>query len=285
LARAGIIPLNDRRTAARKQSEMENMFMKRNIGFAITLLMLAIGFSARLPAQQSSPQKTDLIDPVAMDALNQMGAYLRSLKDFQVTAAITSEDVLSDGEKLTFAHTANILAAMPNKLRIDVQGDQKSRLVLYDGKTFTLFARRAGYYATADAPPTIGELADIASDKYGVEIPLLDLFLWGGPRASTNEITEASDFGPGDVGGITCEHYAFRQPGLDWQVWVQLGDHPLPKKLVLTTTTDDARPQHISVLTWNLAPSYNDEAFVFAPPPDAQKIVFAEEKAAAGGSN
>jgi hypothetical protein len=264
---------------------MENKFMKRNIGSAITLLMLATGFSAPSPAQQSSPQKTDLIDPVAMDALNQMGAYLRSLKDFQVTAAVTSEDVLSDGEKLTFAQTTNILAAMPNKLRVDVQGDQKSRLVLYDGKTFTLFARRAGYYATADAPPTIGELIDIASDKYGIEIPLLDLFLWGGPRAATNEITEASDFGPGDVGGITCEHYAFRQPGLDWQVWVQLGDHPLPKKLVLTTTTDDARPQHISVLTWNLAPSYNDEAFVFTPPADAQKIVFAEEKAAAGGSN
>ena len=259
--------------------------MKRNVGFAITLLIAATGFSGSSHAQQTSPQKTELIDPVAVDALNQMGTYLRSLKDFQVTAALTSEDVLSDGEKLTYAHTTNILAAMPNKLRIDTQGDQKSRLVLYDGKTFTLFARRAGYYATADAPPTIGELIDVASDKYGIDIPLLDLFLWGGPRASTGEITEASDFGPSDVSGITCEHYAFRQPGLDWQVWVQLGEHPLPKKLVLTTTTDDARPQHISVLTWNLAPSYNDVAFVFDPPADAHKIVFAKEEPAAAGSN
>ena len=260
--------------------------MKRNIGYTIAVLMLAIGLSAPLPAQQSSPQKSDLIDSSAMDALNQMGAYLRSLKDFQVRAAVTSEEVLTDGEKLTFAHTTEILAVSPNKLRIDIQGDQKSRLFLYDGKTFTLFARRAGYYATVDAPPTIGELIDVASDKYGIELPLLDLFLWGGPRASSNEITEATDFGPGDVGGITCEHYAFRQPGLDWQVWVQLGDHPLPKKLILTTTTDDARPQHVSVLTWNLAPSYNDAAFVFDPPTDAHKIVFAEEKgAAAAGSN
>jgi len=260
--------------------------MKRNVGYAIALLMLATGLTAPLPAQQPSPQKTDLIDPVAMDALNQMGTYLRSLKDFQVTAAVTSEDVLADGEKLTYAHTTSILAVLPNRLRVEVQGDQKSRLFLYDGKTFTLFARRAGYYATVDAPPTIGELIDVASDKYGIEIPLLDLFLWGGPRASTNEITEASDFGPGDVGGITCEHYAFRQPGLDWQVWIQLGDHPLPKKLVLTTLTDEARPQHVSLLTWNLAPSYNDAAFVFDPPTDAHKIPFAEEKAAAAaGSN
>ncbi len=259
--------------------------MKRTFGYAIAMLTLATGLSLPLPAQQPSPQKSDLIDPVAMEALNNMGTYLRSLKDFQVQAAITSEDVLSDGEKLQFAHTTNILAQLPNKLRVAVDGDQKSRLFLYDGKTFTLFARRAGYYATVDAPPTIGELIDVVSDKYGIDIPLLDLFLWGGPRASTNEITEASDFGPGDVGGVTCEHYAYRQPGLDWQVWIQLGDHPLPKKLVLTTLTDDARPQHTSVLTWNLAPSYNDAAFVFDPPTDAHKIVFAEESAASAGQN
>ncbi len=264
---------------------MEKQLTKRNIGYAIALLALASGLSGSMHAQQASPQKSDLIEPAALDALNNMGAYLRSLKDFQVNAAVTSEDVLSDGEKLTFAHTTSILAVKPNKLRIEIQGDQKSRLFLYDGKTFTLFARRAGYYATTDAPPTIGELIDVVSEKYGIELPLLDLFLWGGPRASTSEITEATDFGPGDVGGITCEHYAFRQPGLDWQVWIQLGDHPLPKKLVLTTLTDDARPQHISVLTWNLAPSYNDAAFVFDPPADAHKIVFAEEKTAAAGSN
>jgi hypothetical protein len=264
---------------------MENKFMKRKIGYAIALLTLATGLSVPLPAQQPSPEKSDLIDSSAMDALNQMGAYLRSLKDFQVKANVTSEDVLEDGEKLMFAHTTDMLAVRPNKLRIDIQGDQKARLVLYDGKTFTLFAPRTGYYASADAPPTIPQLVEIARDKYGMELPLVDLFLWGGPQASTNKITEATDFGPGDVEGTTCEHYAFRQPGLDWQVWIQLGDHPLPRKLVLTTTTDDARPQHVSVLTWNLAPSYNDAAFVFDPPTDAHKIVFAEQKAAATGSN
>ena len=210
-----------------------------------------------------------------MEALNKMGAYLRSLKDFQVQAEITSEDVLTDGEKLQFSHTTNILAVMPNRIRAEVNGDHKSRLFLYDGKSFTLYARLAGYYATVDAPPSIGELIDVVNEKYNIDIPLLDLFLWGGPRATTNEITQASDFGPGDVEGVTCEHYAFRQPGLDWQVWIQLGDHPLPRKLVLSTTTDEARPEHTSVFAWNLAPSYNDAAFVFDPPSDAHKIVFA----------
>ncbi len=252
--------------------------MKRAPLFAIVLLTFATSLSVPSPAQDASQQKLDLIDPGAMKALNDMGTYLRSLKDFQVEAKITSEDVLTDGEKLQFAHTTNVLAAMPNRLRIDVDGDQKSRVFLFNGKLFTLFARRAGYYATVNAPPTIGQLIDDARDKYGIELPLVDLFLWGGPRATTNEITAATDVGPGDVEGITCEHYSFRQPGVDWQVWIQLGDHPLPKKLVITTTTDEARPQHSSVFTWNLAPSYDDATFVFDPPVDAHKIVFAEQK-------
>jgi hypothetical protein len=51
-----------------------------------------------------------------------------------------------------------------------------------------------------------------------------------------------------------------------------LGDFPLPKKFVIRTLTDDARPQHTSTLTWNLAPSYNEAAFAFDPPPGAERI-------------
>lgn len=76
--------------------------------------------------------------------------------------------------------------------------------------------------------------------------------------------------------GTTCEQYAFRQEGLDWQIWIQQGDYPLPRKLILTTLEEDARPRHSQVLTWNLAPSFNDAAFTFEPPKGAQKITIAE---------
>jgi hypothetical protein len=267
-----------RRPGAPAQIVRENNSMKRNTGHAIASLMLAMGFSAFLPAQHADRAlKSDLIEPEAKQALNKMGTYLRSLKDFEVRADITTEDVLTDGEKLQYAQTATLLARLPDKLRGEVDGEQKSRVFLYDGKSFTLFARRLGYYATVPAPSTVGQLIDVVNEKYKIEMPVVDLFLWGSPRAIADEITAASDIGPGEIEGVTCEHYAFRQPGMDWQVWIQLGDHPLPRKLVLTTTTDEARPQHTSVLTWNLAPSYNAESFVFHPPADAHKIVFAED--------
>ena len=238
-------------------------------------LILVIAASV-LAFAETAGDATSAVDPQALAALNRMGTYLRSLKVFQVRAATTTEDVLDDGQKLLYSGVTDLLAQAPDRLRAEVTSDRQHRLFLYDGKTFTLFAQRAGYYATVPAPATTAELADRLEEKYGLEVPLVDLFRWGGPRSNVADIKAAMDVGPSEVEGTSCEHYAFRQTGLDWQVWIQLGDYPLPRKLVLTTLTDDARPTHTSTYTWNLAPSFNETAFVFVPPDDARKIVFAE---------
>jgi hypothetical protein len=202
-----------------------------------------------------------------------MGAYLRSLKDFQVRAEITNEIVLTDGQKVQVAKTANLLARLPDRLMVDIDGDDGAKIYFYNGKEFSIFAKDLGYYASVPAAPTLKEVANNLEDKYGVEIPLADLFLWGDNDAAN--LKSAIDIGASGVDGITCEHYAYRQDGLDWQVWIEKGSHPLPLKLVLTTTTDEARPQHQSSLKWNLAPSYDESAFTFDPPEGAHKIVFA----------
>lgn len=225
----------------------------------------------------ATPAASADIDPDAIGTLTRMGAYLRSLTAFQVRASTSHENVLESGQKVQFDRTVDILAQRhPDRLREDVTSDKQHRLLLYNGKLFTMWADRSNYYTTVPAPPTIGELVDTLENKFGIETVLGDLFLWGTPRSQTSTITSALDIGPSTVDGTTCEQYAFRQPGLDWQLWVQQGNYPLPRKLVITTLTDDARPQYEATLTWNLAPSYNDAAFTFDPPPDAHKITLAQ---------
>jgi hypothetical protein len=219
-------------------------------------------------AQQSAP-----IEPEAMAALTNMGGYLRSLKSFQVEAVTSTEDVLEDGQKVQFAGVTKVLARMPDRLFVTVDSDRHNREFFYDGKSFTLLAKRANVYATVAAPPTIGALADALEDQYGIALPLEDLFRWGGPQSKDDAITSAMFIGPSAIGGVTCGHYAFRQDGLDWQVWIQLGDYPLPRKLVLTTMTDEARPEYIAAFNWNLAPSFDDTAFTFVPPEGVGRVV------------
>jgi hypothetical protein len=210
----------------------------------------------------------------AIKALDRMSSYLRTLKAFQVRSEISRDEVLDNDQNVSFAGVVDMLVERPNRLRAEVTSDLQNRMFFYDGKSFSLWARRVNYYATVPAPSTLRALIDVLDEKYHIEMPLADLFYWG-ERHGANDLETALDIGPSQVGGVTCQHYAFRQNGADWQVWIQQGDFPLPRKLAITTTTDPARPQYSSVLTWNLAPSFNDAAFTFVPPNGAQRIAFA----------
>ncbi len=258
--------------------------MKR-IGHVGAVLAVAL-FAAALPAHAQAPAAAPVtaLEPAALAALSSMGAYLRTLKAFQVEAAVTDEDVLDDGQKVQYGGTSTILARMPNGLRAEVSNDRHERLFLYDGKRFTLFGKRLNFFATVPAPPTIGQLADTLDAEYGLSVALADLFRWGPPGWTTEGITAATVIGPSVVGGTTCAQYAFRTDEIDWQIWIQKGDFPLPRRLVITDRTDEARPQHTAVYTWNLAPSFNDAAFTFAAPAGAGQVVLAKLKAAAAAA-
>jgi hypothetical protein len=249
---------------------------------AIVAALLAIGLSTASasgrarpanPPQAATRSAAADVNPDALKELQRMGGYLRTLKTFQVIAAMSNEDVLDNGLKIQYGGTTTFLAALPGKLRVEVVDDRHERLFLYDGRRFTLFAKRANLYATIDAPPTLDQLLNLAYDKYGFTFPLEDLFHWGAPEWQPTGITDAVDVGAAVIEGVTCEQYAFRQADIDWQLWIQRGNFPLPRKIVITSKTDEARPQHTAVYAWDLAPSFNDAAFEFEPPDGAGKVV------------
>lgn len=58
---------------------------------------------------KNNAQENSNIDPDAMEALNKMGVYLRSLKAFQVDSEVTNDEVLDDGEIITDTRTNTVL--------------------------------------------------------------------------------------------------------------------------------------------------------------------------------
>ena len=86
------------------------------------------------------------------------------------------------------------------------------------------------------------------------------------------ELESAMNAGQDFVDGDLCDHFAFRQRRIDWQVWIASGGKPLPRKIVVTYRGDDARPQSISLIDWNLKPAFKDSEFKFVPPKGATKI-------------
>lgn len=243
----------------------------RALAAAAALLPLA-GLGATAWAQ---PAPAPVVNPGAIEALKNMGAYLRSLRSFTVTAESTTDEALDSGQKIQFSSTVTVHARLPDRLRMDLTSDRKQRELYYDGKTVTQYAPRLKYYASVPAPATVRETLSVAAAKHDLSVPLADLFFWGTDQAGIEDIKSAIYIGPSKVGGIECDHFAFRQEGTDWQVWIRSGKSPLPCKLVVTTMDLPSQPQHTTTLRWDLKTPVDGRVFTFVPPKGAQKIEFA----------
>ena len=238
---------------------------------ALQSLMLAAALCAGPAAAAPS------VDPDALAALNRMGAELRTHNTIALRADVVNEDVLDDGQKLQYTGTVDIQAQRPNRFKISLVSDIKNRQVFYNGKTVTVFSPRLGVYASFDAPDTIAKTLAKANDQYGIELPLSDLFAWGTDPTLPARLQEGFQVNTGEhVAGQVCDHYAFRQKQVDWQIWIAQSGPPLPCKLVITDKSDPAMPQYAAVLHWSFPGSIADTVFAFAAPANTHKIVIAK---------
>jgi hypothetical protein len=252
---------------------MHNVFSTREIIMVPKILVFSVlAMAVAAPSSYAQTAPASGVDPASIQALKDMGAFLLTLKRFEVSTELTGERVLADGQKLQHTATADMNVERPNKIRVLMHSARSERQLVYDGKTVTLYTPAQKYYSTVEFTDTIGKLIDRLEERYRVEIPLEDLFLWGTPAAPVDKIESAMNAGQDIVGGDVCDHYAFRQGKLDWQIWITTGSKPLPRKVVITSRTDEARPQSVHLIDWNLKPTFKDTVFKFAPPKGATKI-------------
>ena len=242
--------------------------MSRLIPLSLLLAPLAL-YPAPAAAQ-------DAREPAALAALDRMGAALRAQQGLNVHSEVTAEDVLTSGQKLQYGGTVDIVARRPDRIRMTQKMGTSERVLYFDGKNLTVASPGLGYYATAQSPGTIKDMLTIAEDRYGLEVPLADLFAWGTDPAMAAKLTSAMSAGEETIGGQMCEHYAMRQQGLDWQVWIRKGDNALPCKLVLTKTSDPSMPQFSAVYSWSDQPPPEGDAYSYVPPPGARLIGLGE---------
>jgi hypothetical protein len=215
------------------------------------------------------------LDPDAVAALDRMGAYLRTLKTFEVRSDNTTEEVLNNGQKLQFANHVRYVASLPTGLYAELTNDRRDVKLYFNGKTLTVYTPATGFYAEAPAAGTVGQMLTVAASKYGIEFPLQDLFRWGDATSTAPRPSEGFKVGATKIGDIAVDHYAFRQPGVDFQIWIDQGDKPLPRKMVITSREDPAQPQYVAYFTWNLTPAADAATFSFVPDAKAVKIPFA----------
>ena len=253
-------------------------------------LPLALAASLALtPAARAAPPPppaaaaTQAVDPAAVAAAKRMGEYLRTLTSFEVVSDAAVEKVLDEGDKATFAQRDTYKVRRPDAFFVETQSDRQHRRYFYDGRTFTVYAPRAGVFAKGPAPATIqATLAQIYKD-FGIALPLADLFTWGVEESPPGPVQRAMHVGAAKLNGVDTDQYLFRGPKQQWQIWIERGARPLPRRVSIVTLDDPAKPAFNADLTWNTAVSFPPQTFAFQPPssakPIAMKLIDVEEVA------
>jgi hypothetical protein len=252
---------------------------------SLALLALAAGsVSAQTPpktasaapthkaAPKAAPAPAAVVDPASVAAVRKMAAYLRTLESFSLQVASERDEVDAYGQLLTFNGRVNYAVKRPDGFTIKVSEDRDARQFFYDGKSLTIFDPKTSFSARIPAPPTIRQTLELARDKYGISLPLMDLFQWNAGSAEEEKLTSGHFVGSAKIGDQDTDQYAFRQPGVDWQIWIAKGDKPVPVRIVIVGADDPARPQYETNLAWDTAAQFTADTFVFTPPADAKSI-------------
>lgn len=213
------------------------------------------------------------IDPQADPVFKQMCTMLDGAKSLRFHVDATMDVPVETGQLAQFHRSSDITMVRPDRLYAVTESDQGSWTSWYRGTSLTVLDRDANEYATETVPGRIGDMLDYIADNYDVVMPMAD-FLVGKTYDSMLADVETGEYvGLHEVNDVRCHHLLFRQENIDWQVWIDAGEKPLPRKIAITYLAEPDQPQYVAELgQWELNPAVSEEIFTFTPPGDATSI-------------
>ena len=238
---------------------------RRRAWFVISLLFVT-GFS-----WAAAGGHEDAGDAKAM--LKAVSDYVSSQKTIEFTFDSYIEIITPQLEKIQYTSSGDAQLSRPDKFRAHRVGGYSEVSLIFDGKTASILGESLNSYTQFEAPGTIDQLVAALRAGHGVAIPGADMLLSNAYEVLVAGVQEAKHIGRGVIGGVECEHLAFRNFDTDWQLWFEVGDKPIPRKLVITSKTMASAPQYsFQIKTWKAGATPAKGAFAFVPPPGAKKI-------------
>lgn len=242
---------------------------RSRILLALTAWAVA-GFTA---LSVSAADNKPAVEPRAEELLKRMGDYLGQAQFFSVSAEIWQDVQLSSGQRVQSGRTVELRVRRPNRLRAEIQSARRNREIFYDGEAITLFNRAQNFYGSVRISGSLDDAMDAASEGFGIAIPLEDFIRSNPQKDLLQNVTSGSSIGTVSVLGVPCEHLAFTQTNIDWQIWIENGVKPVPRKFVITYKEEPDSPQFTALFTnWDLETKLPDFVFKFEPPAGASKI-------------
>jgi hypothetical protein len=211
-------------------------------------------------------------EATAKSLLKAMSDYLAAQQDISFTYDTVLEVVTKEAQKLALASSGAITLKRPDKIRATRSGGFADVETVFDGKTLTLLGKVANAYGQVEIPGSIDNLVDVLRDKYNRPIPSADLIMSNVYDQLMPPVSDVKDLGSGVIGGVECDHLAFRTEDVDWQIWIAQGARPYPCRYVVTSKHVAHGPQYsIQVANWKTGSEVAADDFAFKNATNARK--------------
>nr|WP_255665026.1 DUF2092 domain-containing protein [Luteitalea sp. TBR-22] len=205
--------------------------------------------------------------------MRRMSDRLSRVTALAIEADEVYDEVPSDAPRRQLTSVRRVAMRRPDRLVGDAAGDAINRSFWYDGQTFSALDREQNVWASGAVPPTIDQALDWVFDQTGTAIPLADFLYADVYDRLMGKVQRGVYLGIHEAAGVPCHHLSFEQATIDWQLWIDAGPDPLPRKLVISYKAEDEVPQYsVTIRKWNLAAKVPEALFRFAPPEGAKRI-------------
>jgi hypothetical protein len=204
--------------------------------------------------------------------LKAMSDYLAGQKTISASYDTSIEVITPDLEKIQFNSSGTVVLARPNQIHATRTGGYADVELFFDGKTLTVYGKNINGYVQLDAPGSVEQLISTLR-SHAVAVPGADLLRPDVYDGMMQRAMSAKDIGLGVIDGIECNHLAFRAQDVDWQLWVQTGANPIPRKYVITSKAVGGGPQYTLVIKdWKTDAPADPAMFAFKAPSGAQSV-------------
>ncbi len=208
--------------------------------------------------------------------LKGMCDYLSGLSEFSVMARTTSDEVSAAGDTIQVTGRRAVSVSRPGRFAFEANGDNGSRRCVYDGRTVSLMDRTRNFYTVVKVPDSIEAALDVLAQDYGITVPLEDLLYRDLYKRLEPRISAGQYLGLHSVDGVACHHLAFAGDKASFEIWVDAGDKPMPRKLAIDYSENSVRSRYSAEFgPWNASPTFSSETFEFKPPDGARRIEIA----------
>jgi hypothetical protein len=225
-------------------------------------------------AKQALTATIEANTTAAKALLEQSAGFLAAQQKFSFEAQTSFDVVQANGQHLAFFESKKALVRRPDRVRVETnEADGDERTLSFDGKQFSIDLPGENAYVAVEKPGTIDDMIDHLVDDLDIPLPLHDLLLTNFYEAVQASIVSGFYVDEVTIGKRQCHHLAFRLVDVDFQIWTEDGDRPLPCSLVITYKKAAGQPQfRARINDWNLSPRAQDKQFEFSPPEGAERL-------------